>query len=167
MKIRTNTAEVSGDLFTPCANGREAERLVQIDEAGTMLPIRVTAEAETTKAGMRRMMLKVSANLPKDLIVLNTGSPIQGQLVKNEWPFSVHFVAAVPSASVRNANAIGAKIIVILQKYLLALLSNGSSTSTDHLASWEVGDPLTDGIVGKNPLDLVSGDYGVAYYSGE
>lgn len=132
--------------------------------------LRAEASAETSKSGMRRVLLKMSTTVPNSSFYLtgdhNMGAG--GSVGKGvNLPISVHTVITAPSEAIRMsrdsaevADTFGT-IVDTLICHLMALM--GGSMFGNQPSGRISTDPqfaVASGLLGSEPLDPVSGEYG-------
>lgn len=133
---------------------------------------RAEASAETSKAGMRRVLLKLSTSVPNASLALSDGDyhtrTVGGAVGKGvNLPISVHAVITAPSEAVRlsrDSAVVGGvfgTVIDTLLCHLMALMGGSRLARTpDGGISTDPRFAVASGLLGSEPLDPVSGEYG-------
>lgn len=149
--------------WSPTGNGQEVQRMETIAGSGSSLavPVTLSLKGETTRKGVRRVVLRTECTLPgamlNDMYGDTTIDPKTNQVI------SAHVVLQVPQilaqADVAGSNANGAlALIAKMLGDIEAVLSNESNTASADYSS--LSGLMAKAMAGAAPLDIVSGSYG-------
>lgn len=154
--------------WSPTGNGQEVQRLETIVGSSTeafTVPVTLNLDGETTRKGVRRMVLRASTALPATIMNALLG-PNSTYDPKGSTPISAHVVIQAPQLVVQGELASGADsgvnaLICKMVQDLIAVLTNESTTVSSDLKP----DRLPRGLVyrtlaGASSLDIISGEYG-------
>lgn len=152
--------------WSPTGNSQEVSRIETYTSEGgnsVAIPVTLRMAGETTKKGVRRVMLKVEGSVPAN-IVNDPGSIVNTNIVdaKSRVPFSAHLVVQMPQTiaqiEIGAECATGVTAIVLgAVKDLIAIASDESVTTSSDLS---VTGLLAHALAGSPSLDIISGVYG-------
>lgn len=131
------------------------------------LPLNLTLLGETTKRGVRRVVLKIEGKMDGQWLFEKTygSSPGARAGVIGEIPVSAHLVVQLPQQNMQlEQGAWGASALLgILVRELFAVATGASLTSTQAAAMDSVATGvLASALAGSTNLNVVSGTYGEA-----
>lgn len=152
--------------WSPTGNSQEVSRIETYTSNGgnsVAVPITFRMAGETTKKGVRRVMLKVEGSVPAN-IVTDPTSGVNSNIVdaKSRVPFSAHLVVSMPQAIAQlemgGESTSGVTAIVLnAVRDLIAVASDESVTTSSDLS---VTGLLAGALAGSPSLDIISGVYG-------
>jgi hypothetical protein len=150
----------------------EAEAEEGVDANPMTVTLKAEGSTELSKAGLRRVLLKVSTTVPQDQCGCAStalgSTSLTGTKAGMNIPVSAHCVIMAPAAAVRFArdNPSGSvfnKVVEAVIRHLLAILGGSyyGSASDNIVDNGNTNNPILAGLLGAEPLDPVSGVYGV------
>lgn len=150
--------------WSPTGNSQEVSRIeTYVNGAGisVAIPVRLAMAGETTKKGVRRVMIKASGNVPANLVDNGSGTNVVID-AKSMVPFSAHLVVQMPQtiAQIESGGVVtnGVTAIVLnLVRDLFAISTDESATANADLS---VSGLLAHALAGDTALDIISGAYG-------
>jgi hypothetical protein len=150
--------------WSPTGNSQEVSRIeTYVNGTGmtVAVPVRLAMAGETTKKGVRRVMLKASGNVPANLVDPGTGS---GMFVdaKSAVPFSAHLVVQMPQtiAQIESGGNVTTGLTAIVLNLVRDLLAISTDESATANADLSVSGLLAHALAGDTALDIISGAYG-------
>jgi hypothetical protein len=154
--------------WSPTGNGQEVQRLETVTGVGSdtmSIPLTMSLSGETTRKGIRRVVLRSTAVLPAVMMNAMMG-PNAGYDPRGSTPISVHVVVQAPQIVSQGETAMAYDggvngLIAKMVQDIVAVLSNESLTASSDLKP----DASPAGLVyralsGAAALDVVSGAYG-------
>jgi len=152
--------------WAPTGNSQEVSRIETYtgpDGNSVMVPVTLAMAGETTKKGVRRVMIKGSGSVPAT--VFATTALSNGIVdAKSRVPFSAHLVVQMPQTIAQleggdAANSGFVAIVLNLVRDLITIVSDESVTANSDLT---VSGLLARALMGSPSLDIISGVYGEA-----
>lgn len=177
MKTHPTLNTTTETVWRPTGGPGEAIYIATFQANQATSPITVTLKAEgsteLTKSGLRRVLLKCSTTVPVDECGLGSSTPGGGSATKGgtNLPVAAHCVITAPAQAYRfskdnPSSSPFAQIVEAVTRHLASLMGAAFFTNDVAPAKSFVNSvdesPVSAGLLGAEPLDPVSGDYGFA-----
>lgn len=162
----------SYNVWTGYGAANSARRLATVAIPGSnsqslnvAIPLNLTLLGETTKRGVRRVVLKIEGKMDGEWYVGKTygSSPGARAGVTGEIPVSAHLVVQLPQQNMQlEQGAWGASALLgVILRELFAVATGASLTSTQAAAMDSVATGvLASALAGSTNLNVDSGTYG-------
>lgn len=158
--------------WRPTGGPGEAITIASFRTAEGNNPLTVTLKAEAStelsKSGLRRVLMKVSTTVPTDECGCGSSTRTGGYPTKAgaNLPISAHVVVTAPAQALRfskdnpNDSSFG-KVVEAVLRHLMAIVGASYYTKDPDMALvTDPNSPVAAGLLGAEPLDVVSGAYG-------
>lgn len=149
--------------WSPTGNSQEVSRIETYTDpngSSVAVPVRLAMAGETTRKGVRRVMIKASGSVPANIIGSAAGLGIVDP--KSTVPFSAHLVVQMPQviAQIENGGVMSNGLLGILMNLVRDLVAVASDESTTASSDLSVSGLLAQALAGNPSLDIISGAYG-------
>jgi hypothetical protein len=150
--------------WSPTGNSQEVSRIetyVGDNGMAVAVPVRLAMAGETTKKGVRRVMIKASGNIPATM--LDGGAGINAIVdAKSTVPFSAHLVVQMPQviAQIESGGNSTNGLTAIVMRLIRDLIAISTDESVTANADLSASGLLAHALAGDTALDIISGAYG-------